>query len=187
MSKKKQIHYNRLDAETIEQITNCVIDRLREEEEKLRDTRHDRRRANIKLLLRNYRDISKHVDDAAYEATQLDYDTTLQDILELMSSRKRDSFRVEAIRESVATAKIITGHMQKMLESYELSCQHFGKPEDRRRYRVIKAMYIDQKKLTIDEIADMENIDKSTAYRDIESATDKLAVLFFGVYGLRFL
>ena len=110
----------------------------------------------------------------------------LQTLLELMGTRK-ESFRVESLRENAATARIIVDHMNKMLESYRVSCELYGKEEDRRRYRVVRAMYIDPERLTVDEIAEIEFVDRATIYRDVDAAADRLAVLFFGVYGLKFL
>jgi hypothetical protein len=95
--------------------------------------------------------------------------------------------RVESIRENVAKARITVNHMDKMLDSYRYSCEKYGKEEDRRRYRIIMELYIYPDKKSVDEVAQMEHIDRSTVYRDIDMAADRLAVLFFGVYGLRFL
>jgi len=185
MAKKPE--YKQLTPVLMKEISDYIISTLREEEESLVQNRYDRKRANIKLLLRNYRDIVKYVDKAAYEASELDDDLTLQDILELMGGSRRESFRVESIRENVATARIIVDHMDRMLEVYRLSCEASDKEEDRRRYRVLCAMYIDEAKKTPEEIAQEEIVDKRTVYRDIDAAAETLAVLFFGLNGLRFL
>ena len=187
MAPKKQPPNKRLDPELAKEIVSFVIECHREEEAKAIKARHDKKRANIKLLLRKYRDIVEHVDNAIFDAAHLDDDLQLQDILELMSGNRHEPFRVESIRKNVATARIIVGHMVKMLESYRLSCEMSGKDEDKRRYRVIHDMYIAPAAKTVDEIALDENIDKSTVYRDIDAAAERLAVLFFGVFGLRFL
>ena len=184
---KKTVIYQKLDPEMMKEITGYVIDTLREEEAASAQASHGKKRANIKLLLRNYRDIVDHVEDAVYDAIQLDYDLKLQDILELMSGKRGESFRVESIRENAATARIIVGHIDRMMDSYRDSCEKYGKEEDRRRFRVVQAAYIAPEHLSIDDIARAENIDRSTVYRDIDAAADRLAVLFFGVYGLRFL
>jgi hypothetical protein len=74
-----------------------------------------------------------------------------------------------------------------MLESYQRSCENSNRDEDRRRYRVLYDMYISPEPKTPEAIAQKEFVDKSTVYRDIDAAADHLAVLFFGVYGLKFL
>ena len=179
--------YIQLDHETINEISNCVKASLHDEEARLLNKRHDKKRANIKLTLRRYREIVEYVEKAVYDASQLDNDLTLQDLLELMNGDRRETFRVESIRESAAQARIMVDHMNKMIESYRLSCESSGKTEEKRRYRVLYSMYIAQERKTPEEIAQDEFVDKSTVYRDIEVATERLAVLFFGVYGLKFL
>ena len=187
MSKKTTVVYKRLDTELTREITGYVIETLREEESKLIAARHDRKRANIKLLLRKYREIVTHVDEAVYDATQAGYDITLQDLLGMMSGDRRESFRVESIQESALRAKVMVEHMDRMLDNYRQSCENSNKDEERRRYRVLHSMYISPNRRTPEEIAEDEYIDKSTVYRDIDAAADRLAVLFFGVYGLKFL
>jgi hypothetical protein len=184
---KKESPYKRLDPELLKEITRYVIDCLHEEEAKIVKVNHDRKRSNIKLLLRKNREIVKHVDESVYEAAHLSEDVLLQDLFEQMVGTGKENFRVEAIKESAAKSRVMVDHMNKMLESYRLSCESSGKDEDRRRYRVIYSVYISPEVKTMEEIADDEFVDKSTIYRDIDAAADKLAVLFFGVYGLRFL
>jgi uncharacterized membrane-anchored protein YjiN (DUF445 family) len=179
--------YERLDHELLKEIIDCVADRLREEEAVARKVRHDKKRANVKLILRKYREIVKYVDNAVYEASRLDYDITLQDLLEMMSGDRRETFRVESIKESAATAKVMVDHIDRMLEIYKVACENSVRDEDKRRYRILHDMYISQSGKDPDQIAKDENVNKSTVYRDIDAAADRLSVLLFGVYGLKFL
>jgi hypothetical protein len=183
---EKKPAYKQLDDELKKEIVGYVISVFREEEEKIIELRHDRKRANIKLLLRKYREIVKHVDKAVFEATQVDDDLTLQDILKLMSGNRSEPFRIETMRENAAKARLLVDHMNRMLDSYRERCERSHKEEEKRRYRVLYDMYISEERKTADEIAEKEFIDRSTVYRDIDAAADILAVLFFGIYGLKF-
>ena len=183
----KKEGYKRLDPVLQEEITNLVIRKLREEETKLLKSRHDKKRANVKLVLRRFREIEEHVNKAVHSALQAEEDLTLQDLLELMGGGSRDSFRIESIRESAAKSRLLVTHMHKMIEAYKEACERSEKDEEKRRYRVLYKTYISPEPKTADEIAQEEYVDKSTIYRDIDAAADKLAVLFFGVYGLKFL
>jgi len=185
MQGKGTAQYRKLDSDTISEITSCVIDRRREEAEKQDEARHDSRRANIKLLLRHYRDIAAYADNALYDAARIEYDLKLKDILALMTDRRKGSFRVSAIQENAVAARVMVDHMDRMLEFYRFSCEKCG--EDMRRYRAVTALYTDPEPMSVDEVAEAEKVDKSTVYRDVDAACDKLAVLFFGAYGLRFL
>jgi hypothetical protein len=185
MTEKRE--YRKIDPELAKEITTHVIDTLREEETRRVRVRNDRKRANVKLLLRKYRQLVSHVEEAVYDASQVEDDSSLQDIIEMISGDGRNAFRVEALLESVAKTRIMVDHMERMIESYRVSCENSKKHEEQRRFRVVYDMYIAREGKTPDEIALDEHIDKSTVYRDIDAAADELSVLLFGVYGLRFL
>jgi len=184
---KKYTFRRKLDPETLKEITGYVIESLREEEDKLIEARHDRMRANIKQVLRKYRELSAHAEKSVYRAMQAEDDFTLQDLLDMMAGNNRELFRVESIRESAVKARIMIDHMDRMLETYRQSCESSGKPEEKRRYRAVYHVYVAPDRLTPEEVAQCEFVDRSTIYRDIDMAAERLAVLFFGVYGLDFL
>jgi uncharacterized membrane-anchored protein YjiN (DUF445 family) len=184
---KSQIQYKRLDPETAREITAFVIEFYKEEEARGIKVRNDRKRANIKLLLRKYREIVSHVEDAVYEASQLSDDYALQELLGQMSGDRRETFRIESIKESAARSRAMVDHINRMMECYRIMCESSGKDEERRRFRVVYDMYINPVPKTADQIAVCENVDKSTVYRDVDAAAERLAVLLFGIYGLKFL
>ena len=179
--------YKRLDPALQEEIAGFVIKKVREEEAKTVKARHDRKRANVKLALKKYREIAEHVDNAVYSAIHAEDDLTLQELLELMSGNGKGSFSVDSLRDSAAKSQMLVSHMNRMIEVYRETCEKSGKDEEMRRYRVLYYTFLSDEPKAADEIAEEEFIDKSTVYRDIEAACDKLAVLFFGVYGLKFL
>ena len=60
-------------------------------------------------------------------------------------------------------------------------------PEGQGRYRVIYWMYLSEdESKTAEDIAEMENVVVRTVFRDIKTAYEELAVLFFGIDGVRF-
>ena len=179
--------YYKIDPETLKEITACVIESLREEEPKIVQERHDRQRANIKLVLRRYRDIAAHAEKAVYTAIRAEEDVSMRDLLDLMNRSGVEAFRVESIMKSAAMAKTMVSHMDKMLEVYKVTCENSGKPEEMRRYRVLYNAFIAPEAMTLEKIAECEKVDRSTAYRDIDVAAERLAVLYFGAYGLDFL
>ena len=174
----------KLDAETMREITNFIIDRLREEEVSAVRVRHDRKRANTKVLLRNYRSLLDHCESAIYEAAHMEEEEGLAEILEMMSVNRLESFRIESIKESAVRTKLIIDHINEMLELYRLYCDRSPRPEDGRRYRVIHAMYISDTPKTTEDIAEGESVDRSTVYRDVDAAVERLTALIFGIDGL---
>lgn len=144
--------------------------------------RADRRLRNTKLLLRNYRMFKEHCDNAVYEVEQLD--ESVYDILDTLTGSDSTLF-VESIKQSVARTVTIVKHIDVMLQLYETYCYRIGSPEEDRRYRVIKALYIDENPPEIDELAEQENIAKRTIYKDIDSACERLSALIFGIDGIK--
>ncbi|MEG2383477.1 MAG: hypothetical protein RSB39_07795 [Oscillospiraceae bacterium] len=156
------------------------------EKEKHRDIgeRADRRLRNTKLLLRNYRMFKDHCASAVYEVEQID--ESAMDILDLMSSGGGGgALTIESIKTSVARTVTIVQHIDVMLQLYDVYCQRAGVPEEERRYRVVKRLYIDEKPGTIAEVATSENITERTVYKDVDSACEKIAALIFGIDGIR--
>ncbi len=162
----------------------AAMETLDREKKREQNSRFDRRLRNTKLLLRNYRMFKEHVDNAVFEAGQLDENAI--DILDLMWERSGSSdLYVESIKKSVARTAIIMSHITEMIGLYEAFCYRSGKPEDIRRYRVVYALYIDENPETVREISEKEGIDDRTVYKDIDAACEKISALIFGIDGLK--
>ena len=81
--------------------------------------------------------------------------------------------------------ELMIEHIDAMLEVYKKDCNR--SPEGQRRYRVIYWMYLSEdESKTAEDIAEMENVVVRTVFRDIKTAYEELAVLFFGIDGVRF-
>ena len=161
----------------------AALETIEKEKQKERKSRHDRRLRNTKLLLRNFRMFKEHCRNAVFEVSQLDENAI--DILDLMWNRTGSDNFVESIKKSAQRTAIIMQHITDMLGLYEAYCFRSGKPEDSRRYRVIDAMYIADEPLTPAQIAEHEDIDVRTVYKDVDAAAEKLSALIFGIDGLK--
>ena len=182
----KQATAKRLDAALVKEITNCVIDRLREEEKKAAITQQDKRRAGTKLLLKNYRILVDHIESAVYTPSQVDVDDglSLAEIIELINGSSSERLKVESIKQSSVKTKIIITHINTMLEFYRTYCERSPKEEDMRRYRVIYWLYLDSDPKSVEELAAEEKTNERTIYRDVSAAIEQLTVLFFGIDGI---
>lgn len=161
----------------------AAMDYLAEEREKSRKSRYDRRLHNTRLLLKNYRLFKKHAEGAIYNAKQVRESAI--DILDgLDDTMLNDNAYVEGIKKSQQRTIVILHHIEEMLNFYRISCEQSGKPEEMRRYRVIMAMYIDDQKMTAQQIAENECIENRTIYKDITNAVKPLSALIFGIDGL---
>lgn len=142
--------------------------------------RIDRRLHNTDLLLRNYRTLKASCENAVYESKEGEVSEVLEDIM----SMKNDKVIVESIRTSARRTAIMVQHIDKMLEVYRVYCSKISE-KDKRRYKIIKALYISKAPMTIAEISKKFSVSKVTVYEDVKIAKERLSSLFFGIDGLK--
>lgn len=153
----------------------------RKEAEKAKKENRDKRLYNTRLLLEKYRGLVKYSEDAVFEASQIDNDAELSELIEMMSSGREDyTLSVESIQERVARSALILQHVGKMLEYYEYRCKSSGKQEVLRKWDTIQYLYLDENEKTVQELAEMYYVDERTVYRYNKAALQDLSALFFG-------
>ena len=67
------------------------------------------------------------------------------------------------------------------LELYKHECELSQIDEERRRYRIINKMYIDDEPMTVEELMEIENVSRDTVYRDMRIATKILSIYLYGI------
>ncbi len=158
----------------------------REEHEKAEKERQSRVLNSAKTLVMNYRRFKKMCESSVYDK-ETTTEGDLKEILELMSGWHRNNdIEVLSIKDKVIRTRMIMNHVDAMLKVYEVQCYASPEPEEPRRFRIIKGLYLDEIPQTVQDLSEMESITVSTVYRDCEKAFRKLAVLFFGIDGAHF-
>lgn len=145
--------------------------------------RIDRRLHNTELLLRNYRTLKASCENAVYESRDSKREEVTE-ILEDIMEMKDDKVIVESIRTSAKRTALMVQHIDKMLDVYRIYCSKIS-DRDKRRYKIIRDLYISKKPMKIDEISKKYSVSKVTVYEDIKIAKERLSSLFFGIDGLR--
>lgn len=175
----------RLASETAVESYRKKLERQQEQDGKARRERHHRVVNSAKMLLKNYRRFKKMTVSSVY-GKDTSTNETLVELLELMQGIYRSGeLEVVSIKDRVARTELMIEHIDAMLEVYKKDCNR--SPEGQRRYRVIYWMYLsDDESKTAEDIAEMENVVVRTVFRDIKTAYEELAVLFFGIDGVRF-
>ncbi len=171
--------------EVAEIAAKAGIQAYKHEVENQRSILLNKKFACTKYLLENYRSLILHSDTAIYEASQL-IDEDIFDVLDHMmrGDAVYEQF-VEGVQRSVARTRLMLEHTKVMLSVYEKHCKHSTKPEDMRRYRTIDRLYIADDECSASAIAEAENVDISTVYKDVKEATRYLTALIFGVDGIK--
>lgn len=175
----------RLASETAVESYRNELERQQEQDGKARRERHHRVVNSAKMLLKNYRRFKKMTVSSVY-GKDTSTNETLVELLELMQGIYRSGeLEVVSIKDRVARTELMIEHIDAMLEVYKKDCNR--SPEGQRRYRVIYWMYLSEdESKTAEDIAEMENVVVRTVFRDIKTAYEELAVLFFGIDGVRF-
>ena len=175
----------RLASETAVESYRKELERQQEQDGKARRERHHRVVNSAKMLLKNYRRFKKMTVSSVY-GKDTSTNETLVELLELMQGIYRSGeLEVVSIKDRVARTELMIEHIDAMLEVYKKDCNR--SPEGQRRYRVIYWMYLSEdESKTAEDIAETENVVVRTVFRDIKTAYEELAVLFFGIDGVRF-
>lgn len=175
----------RLASETAVESYRKELERQQEQDGKARRELHHRVVNSAKMLLKNYRRFKKMTVSSVY-GKDTSTNETLVELLELMQGIYRSGeLEIVSIKDRVARTELMIEHIDAMLEVYKKDCNR--SPEGQRRYRVIYWMYLSEdESKTAEDIAEMENVVVRTVFRDIKTAYEELAVLFFGIDGVRF-
>ena len=175
----------RLASETAVESYRKELERQQEQDGKARRERNHRVVNSAKMLLKNYRRFKKMTVSSVY-GKDTSTNETLVELLELMQGIYRSGeLEVVSIKDRVARTELMIEHIDAMLEVYKKDCNR--SPEGQRRYRGIYWMYLSEdESKTAEDIAEMENVVVRTVFRDIKTAYEELAVLFFGIDGVRF-
>lgn len=155
-----------------------AIDVYAKQKEKEKKTRIDKRLRDTKRLMRSYREIKVHAGDAISSLSE-----TVNDDYEFFKELMEEPEKIDvgAIVRSKARSAIMLTHIDAMLNAYEIICYNSKKPEEERRYRVLESMYLEDERITVKEIAERENIDTRTVYKDVDAACEKMSALLFGI------
>ena len=145
---------------------------------------HDRRLRNMRLLLKHYRELKLHFENAIYEfdASRFSSEYAEGAIWEIMNERvAKEEVYVESIRASATRTMLIIQHIDNAMLIYDILSERSKMESMRRQYRILNARYIADEPAPISQIAEWEHINKRTAEKDLNEAIAQLAALIFGV------
>lgn len=165
---------------------DAAIKKMADERAQEKQTRKKRTLRNTKILLENYRAFKIHSEKAVYSAEEAisasEQADDIKSLLNLMwDPNGRSDMIIRSIKESAIRTKIIMAHIDSMLSIYQQMSYASKRVEDRRRYDVLYDRYIGTEEITVRDIAEKYFVDVRTVYGDINSATEKLSQLLFGI------
>lgn len=168
---KKEIEISKREAERdielIKQITKSVLKELDKKNKK--EVYH-----NTKVLMENYNDLKKHIENAAYDIEGL----KKEDIVEVKNINQEEMY-IYSIRKSKVRTLIMLNNIDTALNILK----NEYKKEEYKKYEAFVLFYI--KDLTYKEISDKTYCSESTVKRYIKEILNKLAILLFGLDALK--
>ena len=71
--------------------------------------------------------------------------------------------------------------IESAVRLYCEECKISKSEEEKRRYRAMAALYIDEEPKSVQEIARIENVSEKTVYRDIGIAVKIMSIYLYGI------
>lgn len=147
-----------MNRDEIAEIARVVTAEVLAQKDDIFDEEFDTRYHDVNLLMKNYRKLKAHYAHISPEALE---------VSSICSMRRKTG--------------LMMSHVDKMLTAYEALCKDAVNSDEARRWDALYLRYIDEERMSVDDIAERLNIDKRTFYRDINRAMEDMAVLLFGI------
>ncbi len=162
------------------------IEQLKNEERLKEKITYDTRIKNTRLLLKNYRNFVKACKQATF--TEKDLETaTVEEVLDKLFCQSCDEITVvQSILASKKRTEIILTHIKRIIDFYLYESDHSNNDEKKRKAHVLNDLYVVGKyKPKINDMSEKYHISERQIRRDANSAIEEIAVLMFGIDGIR--
>lgn len=126
---------------------------------------------NTKMLLKNYPDIKKSIDEAVSDIRQLEQDLIVMD--------EADEFYIESIKRSKLRSLIVIAHIDKALSVIQKKCEQKGIPE---KYEVFISCMLGD--MSYDDAAVLYLSSKTSISRWVNDITKDISIQLFGADGV---
>ena len=178
----------------IEQLINSAvekgiekgIERARNEERLREKITYDTRIKNTRLLLKNYRNFVKACKQATFTEKELET-ATVEEVLDKLFCQSYDEVTVvQSILTSKKRTEIILTHIERIINFYLFEADQSKNDEKWRKAHILNDLYVEGKyKPKISVMSEKYHISERQIRRDANSAIEEIAVLMFGIDGIR--
>jgi hypothetical protein len=156
-------------------------------EERLREKiTYDTRIKNTRLLLKNYRSFVKACKQATFTEKELET-ATVEEVLDKLFCQSYDEVTVvQSILTSKKRTEIILTHIERIINFYIFESEQSKNDEKIRKAHILNDLYVEGKyKPKINAMSEKYHISERQIRRDANSAIEEIAVLMFGIDGIR--
>lgn len=186
LRKLKQIKevVNVKQSQLIEEVTQIAtlkaIEVFNDQKEQAIQKEQSKRLHNTKLLLKNYQEFKIYVekiDDKVKVSVPRVLVSEGKNLIDLITFGEDI---ISSIKETSKRTIAMVQYIDKALDTLE----YMYKQEDNTRYiNILKKRYMEGQ--TISHLAEYYHMNDRSIYKALESATERLSILLFGVYGIK--
>lgn len=186
LRKLKQIKevVNVKQSQLIEEVTQIAtlkaIEVFNDQKEQAIQKEQSKRLHNTKLLLKNYQEFKIYVekiDDKVKVSVPRVLVSEGKNLIDLITFGEDI---ISSIKETTKRTIAMVQYIDKALDTLE----YMYKQEDNTRYfNILKKRYMEGQ--TISHLAEYYHMNDRSIYKALESATERLSILLFGVYGIK--
>lgn len=176
---------------TEEELKNIVslgakegVKAFRKVQEEQSENREEAIRNSAKFLIIHYKRLRKMEETSVYDMNSTCEPTLVSIFDELLGKVRNHEFDITSIEKNKIKTGMILNHVSVQLDNYKKECELSSILDVQRRYRIVDMMYLREESLSVNKVASIEMIDRSTVYRSLGKAFQDLATLFFGIDGL---
>ena len=178
----------------IEQLINSAvekgiekgIERARNEERLREKITYDTKLKNTRLLIKNYRRFLSACQQATWTESELET-ATVDEVLDKLYCTTSDEVTVvQSILASKKRTEIIIEHVKRIIKFYIYEAESSNNAEKIRRAHLIYDLYIKgDKKPKTKSMSEKYHISERQISRDQNTAIEEIAILMFGIDGIR--
>lgn len=163
--------------ELAKEVAKTTVEKMNELEAQRREMYSPQKAA--KKMLSEYRRLKKVADSEIQPTKEEALSLQWQYLRELMGNPEEKMYaeNVAYIQErKLQYNRYKVKKVERAFELYKQECEEIGTDEAMRRYRIIKSLYFENERVSVNEIADREHVTDKSIYKDIISAYKVMAV-----------
>ncbi|WP_107838402.1 hypothetical protein [Metasolibacillus meyeri] len=173
-----------LEQQTIDRVSQIAaqqaIKTYEETKANVNAREYNKRLYNAKLLLKHYDELKTYVEKVDYKAKV--------SVPKLMISEKENIINliefggdiVKSIKQTSQTTIAMIQYLDRALDTLEYI---YKQENNARDFEIVKMYYFEKKKSDI--VAERYSINKRSVYKIINNVAERLAILLFGIYGIK--
>ena len=162
------------------------LEQARNEKKLKEKITYDTKLKNTRLLLKNYRKFISACKQATFTEKELE-SATVEEILDKLYCSTYDEVTVvQSILASKKRTEIILTHIKRIIKFYLYEADQSKNEEKKRKAHILNDLYVvGEYKPKINMMSEKYHISERQIRRDANSAIEEIAVLMFGIDGIR--